>query len=99
MRGLQRLDMRVEEAQHWLRLLDVPEFALVEKMRFIAPQPQDDVQRLPRHVTVLAGQAIDLEHRPVRWGARGGNSENESPAGDVIEHRHPVRQFGWMMVG
>jgi hypothetical protein len=60
---------------------------------------QDDLQRLARHVAVLAGHAVDIEHRPVARQPAGGNAEIQAAVGEVIEHGNAVRQFRRVMIG
>ena len=60
---------------------------------------QDDLQCLSRHVAVLAGHAVDVEHRPVARQAGGGDAEIQPAFGEMIEHRHAVGEFGGMMIG
>ena len=99
MRRLQRLDVRFEEVEHRVRLGHRPELALVGEGRGLAPELQDDLQRLARHVAVLAGHAVDIEHRPVARQAAGGDAEIEPALGEMIEHRDAVGEFGRMMIG
>src|SRR5439155_5900115 len=64
-RLLERHDVRLEGADHRAGLGDVPVLALVIELRLVAPETQDDLERLARHLTVLPGIAVDVEHGPV----------------------------------
>ena len=75
MRMLQRLQVRLEDAEHFLGLVDVPELAAVLEAGFVAPEAQDDIQGLAGHLPVGAGHAVDVEHRPVAGQAGGGDAE------------------------
>ena len=88
-----------QHAEHLGRLADVPELALVVERLGRAPQLQDDLERLARHVAVDARHAVDVEHRPVARQARGGDAEVEPPARDVVEHGDAVRELGRMVIG
>ena len=71
-------------------------------MRFVAPQAQDDVERLARHLAVDAGGAVHLEHRPVGRQARRGDAEIEPPfrRGDPASPRgRRVRRDGGTAAG
>ena len=67
--------------------------------RVLGPHLQDDLQRLARHVAVLAGHAVDVEHRPVARQAARRDAEIQAAAGEMIEHRDAVGEFGRMMIG
>ena len=99
MRRLQRLDVRFEEVEHRVRLGHRPELALVGQGRGLAPHFQDDLQRLARHVAVLPGHAVDIEHRPVARQAAGRDTEIEPAVGEMIEHRDAVGEFRRVMIG
>ena len=98
-RRLQGLQVRLEEAEHRVRLVDLPELALVVEGRVLRPQAEDDLQRLARHVAVGAGHAVDVEHRPVARQAAGGDAEIEPPLRQVVEHGDAVRQLRRVVVG
>ena len=98
MRRLQRLDVRFKEVEHGVRLVHRPELALIRPGRILGPHLQDDLQRFPRHVAVLAGHSVDVEHRPVARQAARRDAEIQPAAGEVIEHRHAVGEFGGVMV-
>ena len=99
MRRLQRLDVRFEEIEHRLGLGHRPEFALVGPGRVLGPHLQDDLQRLAGHVAVLAGHAVDIEHRPVARQAASRDAEIEPAVGEVVEHRDAVGEFGGVVIG
>jgi hypothetical protein len=99
MRRLQRLDVRFEKIEHGLGLVHRPEFALVGPRRILGPHLQDDLERLAGHVAVLAGHAVDVVHRPVARQAACGDAEIQAAAGEMIEHRDAVGEFGGMVVG
>ena len=98
MRRLQRLDVRLQEVEHHVRLGHRPELAVIGPRRILGPHLQDDLQRLAGHVAVLAGHAVDVEHRPVARQAGGGDAEIEPAFGEMVEHRHAVGEFGGMMI-
>jgi len=77
----------------------VPILALVVERLLGAPQFEDDVESLAGHLAVLAGHAVDIEHRPVARQAAGGDPEIQPPLGHVIEHRDPVRELGRVVIG
>ena len=91
-------DVRPQRAEHGAGLGDVPVLALEVELRLVAPQAQDDLERLPRHLAVLAGVAVDVEHGPVAGEPAGRHPEVEPPLREVIEHGHPVGQLGGVMV-
>ncbi len=99
MRRLQRLDVGLEEVEHRVGLVHRPELALVGPRRILGPHLQDDLQRLAGHVAVLARHAVDVEHRPVARQAGGRDAEIQPTAGEMIEHRHAVGEFGGMVIG
>ena len=99
MRLLQRLDVRLERVEHRPGLGDVPVLALVVELGLVAPQAQDDLQRLAGHLAVLPRHAVDVEHRPVARQPAGRHAEVEPALGQMIEHGHPVRELGGMVVG
>ncbi len=99
MRRLQRLDVRLEEVEHRVRLGHRPELALVGEGRGIGPQLQDDLQRLAGHVAVLPAHAVDVEHRPVARQARGRDAEIEPALGEMVEHRDAVGELGRVVIG
>ncbi len=99
MRALQRLDVRLQEAEHRVGLGDVPVLALVVEGLVRRPELQDDVERFARHLAVGARHAVDVEHRPVAGQARGGDAEVQAPARDVVEHGDPVRELGRVVIG
>ena len=80
-------------------LVHRPELALVGPGRVLGPHLQDDLQRLARHVAVLAGHAVDVEHRPVARQARCRDAEIQPALGEVIEHRDAVGEFGRVVIG
>ncbi len=96
---LVRPDMRAQAFQHQVGLCHLPVFARVVERLLLRPQFQNDVERLARHLAVLPGIAVDIEHRPVARQAAGGNAKIEPPLSHVIEHGDPVRQLGRMVVG
>ena len=98
MRLLERLDVRPQRVEHRAGLGDVPVLALVVELGLVAPQPQDDVERLARHLAVLARGAVDVEHGPVAGQPARRHAEVEAPLGEVIEHGHAVGQLGRVMV-
>ena len=98
MRRLERLDMRLERPEHRLRPRDVPELALVVERLVLRPQAQDDVERLPRHVAVDAGHAVDVEHRPVARQAARGDAEIEPALRQMVEHGDAVGELGGVVV-
>ena len=81
MRQLHRAQMRLEEAEHRLRLCDLPELAVIVEMRLVAPHAQDDLQRLARHLPVHAAHAVDMEHRPVARQPARRDAKIEPPLG------------------
>ena len=99
MRRLHRLEVRLQEIEHHVGLGHVPEFAVVGPRRILGPHLQDDLQRLAGHVAVLAGHAVDMEHRPVARQAGSGDAEIEPAAGEMVEHGDAVGEFGRVMVG
>jgi hypothetical protein len=99
MRALQRHDVRAQRVEHRARLGDVPVLALVVELGLVAPQAQDDVERLARHLAVLAGVAVHVEHRPVARQPAGRHPEVEAALREVVEHRDPVGQLGGVVVG
>ena len=98
MRLLKRHDVRAERVEHGAGLGDVPVLALEVEFRLVAPQTQNDVERLARHLAMLAGIAVDVEHGPVAGQPAGRHAEVEPALREVIEHGHPVGQLGGMMV-
>ena len=98
MRLLQRLDVRLEEVEHRVGLGHRPEFALVGQRPVLGPHLQDDVQRLARHVAVLAGHAVDIEHRPVARQAGRGDAEIQPAVGEMVEHRDAIGEFGRVVI-
>ena len=99
MRRLLRFEMRFQEIKHRLRLRHRPEFALVRPWSLFGPHFQDDLQRLARHLAVLAAHPIDIEHCPVARQAGRRDTEVQPAAGEVIEHSNAVRKFSRMMIG
>ena len=81
------------------RLRRLPELALVVEFRLVAPHPQDDVERLARHLAIDAGHAVDLEHRPVGRQPRRGDAEIQPALREVIQHRHAGGEFRRVVVG
>src|SRR5206468_5264956 len=65
MRLLERRDVRAERVEHRAGLGDVPVLALEVELGLVAPEAQDDVERLPRHLAVLTRVAVDVEQGPV----------------------------------
>ena len=98
MRILERFEVRLQRIEHRVGLADVPVLALVVERLVFRPDPQDDLQRFARHVAVLAGEAVDVEHRPITWQAARGDAEQQPPLRQVVEEGDAVRQFAGMMV-
>ena len=99
MRRLFWLEMRFQEVEHGVGFCHRPELALVGEWRIFGPHPQDDFQRLAGHVAVLAGHAVDVEHRPVARQAGRRHAEIQPAAGEMIEHRDAVGELGGMVIG
>ncbi|MBA7712262.1 hypothetical protein ES703_121234 [subsurface metagenome] len=99
MRRLLRLDVRLEEIEHRLGLVDRPELALVGPGRVLGPHFQDDLQRLARHVAVLAGHAVDIEHRPVAGKPAGGDAKIQAAVGEMVEHSDAVGELRRVVIG
>ncbi len=97
-RLLERDDVRPERIEHRPGLGDVPVFALVVEFRLVAPQAQDDVERLARHVAVLARHAVHVEQGPVARQPARGHPEVEPALGQVVEHGHAIGQLGRVVV-
>jgi hypothetical protein len=76
----------------------VPVLALKVELGLVAPEPQDDVERLARHLAVLARVAVDVEQGPVARQPARGHAEVEPALREVVEHGHPVGQLGGVMV-
>ncbi len=98
MRLLERRDVRAERVEHRAGLGDVPVLALEVELGLVAPQAQDDVERLPRHLAVLARVAVDVEQGPVAGQPARRHAEIETALREVVEHRHPVGQLGGVVV-
>ena len=98
MRFLERRDVRLERVDHRAGLGYVPVLALVIELGFVAPEAQDDVECLARHLAVLARIAVDVEHRPVAGQAARRHAEVEPTLREMVEHRDPVGELGRMMV-
>src|ERR1700730_16022825 len=64
-RLLQRSDVWPQGAQHQIGLGHFPIFAGIVERFLRGPPLEDDVERLARHLAVLPGIAVDVEHRPV----------------------------------
>ncbi len=92
-------DMRPQGVQHQPGMRHMPVFALVIERLLGAPQLQDDVERFACHLAVLAGIAVDIEHRPVARQPARRHPEIEPALGEVVEHRDPVGELGRVMIG
>ena len=99
MRQLLRHEVGFQEIIHGIGFGHRPEFALVGPRGIVAPQLQDDLQRLAGHVAVLSGHAVDVEHRPVGRHATCRDAEIQSAIGEMIEHRDAVGEFCGMVIG
>src|SRR5262249_14157190 len=71
---------------------------VVGERRGLGPKFQDDLERLARHVSILARHPIDIEHRPVARQARSRDAKVQPAVGEVIKYGHAVRKLGWMMI-
>ncbi len=91
--------MRPQGFQHQLGAGHVPVFAGVVERLLFGPQPQNDVERLAGHLAVLAGVAVDVEHRPVARQPARGDAEIEPALRQMVEHRDPVGELGRVVIG
>ncbi len=96
---MQGLDVRPQGAQHQIGFADLPVFAGIVERLLRGPQLEDDVERLARHLAVLAGIAVDVEHRPVARQPARGDAEIEPALRHVVEHRDAVGEFGRVVIG
>ena len=91
--------MRAQEAEHFRAFGDVPVLALIVELRLVRPEAQDHVERFARHVAVLAGHAVHVEHLPVARQPARGDAEIESAPAQMVHHRNPVGELGRVVVG
>ena len=92
-------DVAFQRVQHGIDAVDCPVFPFVFKRLLALPKLQNDVQRFPGHVPVLASHAIDVEELPVARQTARSHSEHESSLGHMVQVGHSVRQLGWIVVG
>jgi hypothetical protein len=78
--------------------IDLPIFAVDPVRRILAPQLQDDVDRLEHHLRTRFRYA-EVEHLEVAGETAGADAHDEASADEVIEHRGVRRHRGGMQLG
>src|SRR6185437_9975271 len=90
--------MMLERAHHRIRHIDVPVLTLVLETAVALPYLDNDIQRLARHVAILALHAIHAEQLPIARQSTRADAEHVAALRQMIHKGDTAGEFRGMMI-
>ena len=80
------------------RALALPIFAFIVEFAVALPKADHDIERLFRHLPVLAAEAVDIEQSPIGRNRARADADIAAPLRNMIEPGDAVGELRRMMI-